>query len=132
MKKQRRSWLFIGILILTILLLVAIIVLVHDAQNSKSYTPIVFDANESPEVLVGSSHEYIVGPDLGFGYGYSGGPPKVEFQTDYCFAVHASVTNTYPGLYETMSGERPTSYRLIQMKTIDVFRGIISRRTSSI
>lgn len=91
---------------------------------NNNHNPIIFDANVSPENLIGSNSEFIVGSSTAIGSGISSAPPAFRFYVD--IAVKARVVKNHPDTYyklDISSKSRPTAYRLIQMETIEVISG---------
>lgn len=92
--------------------------------DPPSHTPIIFDANVSPENLIGSNSEFIVGSSTSISGSISVAPPAFQFYVD--IAVKAKVIKNHPDTYyklDVSSEYRPTAYRLIQMETIEVISG---------
>lgn len=94
------------------------------AVEPPNYTPILFDATVSPELLNGSSLDFIVGSSISISRSESTEPPVFEF--DRGIAVKAKVVKNYPDTYyklDISSKSPPTAYRLIQMETVEVIYG---------
>ena len=92
--------------------------------NPPDYTPIIFDATVSPELLNGNSLEFIVGSSVSMSGGESAAPPPFKFSGG--IAVKAKVVKNHPDKYyklDVSSEYRPTAYRLIQIETIEVISG---------
>ena len=93
------------------------------STSNIDYTPIIFDATQSPEKLTGSGLQYIVGGPSGSGV--SDSPPDVELHLSD-FIVKAKVLENCPDLYYTLdtNSEYPSNeYRLIKMECLEVISG---------
>lgn len=119
MKKQKKLWLSIGILVLLVGIIMLIPV-IRRTVNSDDYKPIIFDATESPEVILGSDYEYIRMADSSGGEAEA--PPEFEFPTS-CFVVKAKVAENYTDLYYGMQKSERSRYRMIRMETLEVIHG---------
>ena len=130
-KKKRNTWVKWASMAACIALIISAVIVVPMLREDDfvvdppSHTPIIFDANVSPEQLNGSSLEFIVGSSLSISGGAADSePPKFEFAGG--LMVKARVVKNYPDLYyklDVSSERRPTEYRLIQMETVDVICG---------
>ncbi len=138
-KKPKGVWLRFGAIAACFLLIVSAVIVVPMLREDDpgvipgpgttgnpvvNYTPIIFDATVSPELLNGNSLEFIVGSSVSISGGESAGPPWFEFSRG--IAVKAKVVKNHPDKYyklDVSSEYRPTAYRLIQMETIEVISG---------
>lgn len=92
-----------------------------------AYSPIVFDANRSPQKLYGSGLEFVVGSSTNLSVG-NAAPPRFEFSTwdSQQFVVKAVAVDNYPDTYYLLNSSseyKPTAYRLIEMECLEVMQG---------
>ena len=136
-KKQKTKgiWLRFGAIAACFLLIISAVIVVPMLQEddpgivtpqNNNYTPLIFDATVSPEKLNGSNSEFIVGTSSALSGGAVESEEKPRFEFSGGIAVKAKVIKNYPDKYyklDISSEYRPTAYRLIQMKTIEVISG---------
>ena len=94
-------------------------------ESGTPYTPDLVGMLSAPDTLGGSGLEFLQGSSASLSGYASADPPLFEFHsTD--IVVKAKVVQSLPDTYyelNTASDRKPTSYRLIQMQTLEVLHG---------
>ncbi len=120
-RKVRKIWMRVGAIAACFALIFGIVTLMQ--KQNENYSPIIFEAMVSPEKIVGSNMEIVVGGSVSSGN--SSGPPSFEFSVTG-IVVKAKVVKNHEDLYYKLNNNpdyTPTGYRLIQMECLDVLHG---------
>lgn len=129
-KNRKPLWLKWGALAACLCLIIGLVitfVLIDSTMEDPTYTPMIFNANQSPELLNGLPEETVVG-NSGSSSGIMTAPPEFRFNVRQV-VVKAKVVENYPDTYyRYYSYHRSDDYnkspfRLIRMETLEVIHG---------